>query len=201
MNSRSPFTNNAAALFVASMLVVVSATAQEPPHISDEAVNELYHRVESQRLPQEVASLDHQFRAVYRQTHPGRYGRNFGRVTILDRDGRVLASYLLADNGGRLVAVAHWSPDSKLCVFTTISAGGHSPWQFKPYVFSVASRTFRFLGDSFEAVIDPEFHFAAPDTVLFTTRQGVIPLQLNAIMGASHKALLPTRETRLSLDR
>ena len=79
------------------------------------------------------------------------------------------------------MAVARWSPDSKFCVLTTISAGGHSPWQFEPYVFSVASRRFRFLGDgSFEAVINPDFRFAAPATVLFTTRQGTTPLPLGA---------------------
>ena len=171
--------NPAIPLFFASVLAAMTAAA-EPLHLSEQATSELYERVQSQRQPQQVVSPDQRLRAVYRQTHPGVYGRNAGRVTILDQRGQVLASHILANHGGRLVALARWSLDSRFCVFTTISAGGHSPWQFEPYVFSAASRRFRFLGDSFAAVTDPEFHFLAPATVFFTTRQGVVPLQLDA---------------------
>ena len=162
------------------MLLVVTAAAKESQYLSDEATNAVYDRVESQRQPQAVASPDQQLKAVYRQTHPGVYGLNAGRVAIFDRSGQMLATHVFADLGGRLVAIAHWSPDSKFCVFTTISAGGHSPWHFDPYVFSAASRKFRLLGDgAFAAVIDPEFRVTAPATALFTTRQGTIPLQLD----------------------
>lgn len=168
---------NSKCLFIAFMLEAVIVTAQVP--ISSEATNALYDRIESQHNTQVIASPDGKLKALYRQTHPGVYGHNPGKISIINKGGKVVASHLLIDNGGRLVAVAHWSPDSQFCVFTTISSGGHSPWQFGPYVFSTANGTFRFLGDSFYTVIDPEFHFGPPSTVFFVTRQGAIPLKLN----------------------
>jgi hypothetical protein len=155
-----------------------NAAAQEPPHISDAQNNALYRRIYGQTEPQETSSPDHKLTAVYWQTHPGVYGQNVGAITIHDHDGRIIARNYLTDDGGRLVAVAHWSPDSRFCVFTTISAGGHSPWHFDPYVFSASDLSFRSLNDSVDAVIDPDFHFKSASTVYFTTREQITGLQL-----------------------
>jgi dipeptidyl aminopeptidase/acylaminoacyl peptidase len=154
------------------------STASGPARISDRAVNKLYDRILSDSSSHEVISPDGKLKLVYRQVHPGVYGSNFGRVTIYGQDGREVASRDLKENGGRLVAIAKWSPDSKFCVFTTISAGGHSPWQFEPYVFSVQDLKFQFIGNSFDAVIDPQLRFESPHTVLFMIREGIIPMSL-----------------------
>ncbi|MBK1881965.1 hypothetical protein JIN85_06035 [Luteolibacter pohnpeiensis] len=44
------------------------------------------------------------------------------------------------DFTGRLPSQLQWSTDSKSIVVTTISSGGHSPWHYKTYVFSVADK-------------------------------------------------------------
>jgi hypothetical protein len=165
-------------LFAAAALAS-SAAASEPPHISDAETSALYHRIEGQTKPQATTSPDQKFAAVYWQTHPGSYGQNVGRITIHEPGGRVIAQQDLTDYGGRLVAVAHWSPDSRFCVFTTISAGGHSPWRFDPYVFSAADKSFRLLADSLDAVIDPDFSFEPPATACFKTRQQITRLKLH----------------------
>jgi hypothetical protein len=163
---------------LAYMQLDIDALAAEgPPRISMDDTSALCARIERQTKPQTVVSPNKQFRAVYRQTHPGVYGRNSGRVTIQDRSGRVLASRDLTENGGRLVAVARWSTDSGFCVFTTISAGRHS-WHFDPYIFSVADSSFRIPYSPY-AVINPEFRFASPAIVTFTTSHHPTPIDLH----------------------
>ena len=152
---------------------------------SEADTNRLYERVIRQIQPLEVISPDKKHTAVYWQTHPGIYGKNCSHIIIRDKTGKIMAEHNLRDHGGRLVAVAHWSPDSRFCIFTTISAGGHSPWQFEPYIYSAADKRFRFLGDSLDAVINPEFRFEPPSTVLFATRQGNISLKSSSLISTN----------------
>jgi Tol biopolymer transport system component len=116
------------------------ALADEPSHISDEDVNRLYDRILNDTAAHEAISPDGKLKAVYRQIHPGIYGCNFGRVAIYNSGKKAVASFDLTDYAGRLVAVARWSPDSRFCVFTTISAGGHSPWHSTLTSFPSATR-------------------------------------------------------------
>ena len=170
-------------IYVAVTLCALSVSAEEPAHISDEASEALICRIRRQIGPQSIGSPNNLLRVVYWQTHPGVYGDNCSRVVIRTSGGQILARHDLEAHGGRLVVLAKWSPDSRFCFFTTTSAGGHSPWQFEPYVFSVADRRFRFLGDTLEAVIDPNFKFEPPATVVLTTSDKIIHLNLCRTQG------------------
>ena len=166
------------AILVAAVLVVTHANAEEPPHTSDDDINALYARVLDDTAAHTVSSPDGKLKAVYRQMHPGCYGRNFARITI-HNSAKAIASFDLRDYAGRLVAVARWSPDSRFCVFTTVSAGGHSPWHFDPYIFSVRDRSLYSLAGSTDAVIDPEFRFAQPALLIVTTRHRITRVNLH----------------------
>ncbi len=65
----------------------------------------------------------------------------------------------------RLVAQCSWSPDSRYLVLTTVSAGGHSPWHFNSYVYSVADKSLRYMDDVVGLVGAADFKFVDPHTV------------------------------------
>ena len=144
----------------------------------------LWDRVLKGATAREAVSPDGELRAVWRQSHPNVYGHNFGKVAIYDRLGRVVARGLFGEHGGRLVANAKWTPDSPFCVFTTSSAGGHSPWHYDPYIFCIAERRFFSLEDAtddFEGVIDWRFSFPSFHVVRFITRQGSVRIDLRKL--------------------
>ena len=66
---------------------------------------------------------------------------------------------------GRGVAYASWSPDSKYFVFSTVSSGGHHPWQYFTYAYSRKQNGARILDDLAGEVIDPVFTFVPPDVI------------------------------------
>ena len=94
------------------------------------------------------------------------------RLVIFPRTGNDELGSLYAhhDIGSRLVAELCWSPDSKFLVLTTTSAGGHSPWHFKTFVFCVADKSLRYMDDTTGSVLDPSCHFEAPDVAVMTVR-------------------------------
>jgi hypothetical protein len=65
----------------------------------------------------------------------------------------------------RLCAQLQWSPDSRYLVMTTVSAGGHSPWHFKAYVYSVSDGTLRYMDDVIGLIVSPDFKFVGAHTV------------------------------------
>jgi hypothetical protein len=65
----------------------------------------------------------------------------------------------------RLNAYASWSPDSRFLVMTTDSAGGHSPWHFETFVFSVSDGTLRQVDPITRPVVRPDFTFVGSDQV------------------------------------
>lgn len=183
---RSPYSamTTCCAFTLGCVLTCASWGAVLHERLEDET-NALFDRVYSNTHTQKVVSPDGKLIAVYSQTHPGATGgngRNFGLITIYAHAGRVVLLQKLASNwgDGRLVAVARWSPDSKFCVFSTISAEGHSPWHFDPYVFSLSDRRIGPLDDSVGAVVDWNFKFTPPDTLYVMTRQGIVHIRLSA---------------------
>jgi hypothetical protein len=91
-----------------------------------------------------------------------------------DPPGRLLWShdFTSPDHGhGRGVAFARWSPNSRFFVFSTVSSGGHHPWEYFTYVFDRRSQQMYFLnGDrAFGAIIRPEFQFSGEDTLTVTS--------------------------------
>lgn len=75
----------------------------------------------------------------------------------------------------RVNALAEWSPDSQFLVMTTDSAGGHSPWHFESFVYSVKDRTLRQIDPAVGPVIRPTFTFVSSHRV----RMALMPLDGN----------------------
>jgi hypothetical protein len=66
-------------------------------------------------------------------------------VAIRSSAGAALASkdYSSLDGAnGYYVLNAQWSPDSQFFVYSTMSSGGHSPWSFPIWVYSVKKNEF-----------------------------------------------------------
>jgi hypothetical protein len=82
------------------------------------------------------------------------------------KEGNVGDLYFSRDFSGRIPAQIQWSPDSKFIALTTTSSGGHSPWHYTTYVFSVADRRIVCADDTIGSVVSPEFTFKAPHTVV-----------------------------------
>jgi hypothetical protein len=80
--------------------------------------------------------------------------------------GPVIAQHTFAD---RIVSQIGWSPDSKFLLFTTASSGGHSPWHFRTFAFSVADKSFRDVETVLGApVAAGEFRFEYPDIAVLS---------------------------------
>ena len=61
-------------------------------------------------------------------------------VAIRSKSGKVLASKDYSSPGGAngyYILNAKWSPDSQFLAFSMMSSGGHSPWSFPIWVYSV----------------------------------------------------------------
>jgi hypothetical protein len=74
--------------------------------------------------------------------------------------------YFSQDFPGRIPVQVQWSPDSHFIVLTTTSSGGHSPWHYTSYVFSVADRRVVSPDETIGPVVSPEFTFKPPHTVV-----------------------------------
>jgi hypothetical protein len=65
----------------------------------------------------------------------------------------------------RLCGPIVWSPDSQYVVMTTTDPGGHFPWHFEAFVYSVKSKTLRYMDPVIGDVISASFEFVGPHTV------------------------------------
>jgi len=81
---------------------------------------------------------------------------------------------------------------------TTVSAGGHSPWHFCAYVYSVADGTLRYMDDSVGLVVAPDFKFVGSHEVTMKIGPGgpdgidfdhpkPVPVDLDKIIGRMEK--------------
>ncbi len=94
------------------------------------------------------------------------------RVEIYTRQERKIWSEdfgSLDHDHGRGVAFASWSPDSKYFVFSTVSSGGHHPWQYFTYAYSRSQNDLYILDRFVGEVIRQKFTFAPPDILSLTT--------------------------------
>src|ERR1041385_6868912 len=72
----------------------------------------------------------------------------------------------------RVISGIQWSPDSKFLLFTTASSGGHSPWHFKTYVYSVADQSFRDVESAAGGSVGAaQLHFEPPDVAVLQLHQ------------------------------
>lgn len=75
--------------------------------------------------------------------------------------------YFAFDEAGLVPAKVKWTADSKFLVFTTVSSGGHSPWHFTTYVFSVSDKKIVCLDDVIGPVVDSDFKLEGSHTGTF----------------------------------
>jgi len=75
--------------------------------------------------------------------------------------------YFASEVEGRLPAEVKWTADSKFLVFTTVSSGGHAPWHFTTYVFSVSDKKIVCLDDVIGPVVDSDFKLEGLHTGTF----------------------------------
>jgi dipeptidyl aminopeptidase/acylaminoacyl peptidase len=92
---------------------------------------------------------------------------DLGALEIVDVNGNTLGKYERF-NFNRLPVRIEWSPDSQYLVMTTTSPGGHSPWNYRSFVYSTQDRTLREM-DGPGPVVSPLFKFTGPHNVQIVT--------------------------------
>jgi hypothetical protein len=95
-------------------------------------------------------------------------------VVIRSNAGATLASkdYSSPDGAnGNYVLNAKWSPDSQFFVYSMMSSGGHSPWSFPIWVYSVKKNAFAGFSDMINSspTISGTFTIATPHTLKAST--------------------------------
>src|SRR5260370_40443831 len=72
---------------------------------------------------------------------------------------------------GYYVYRAKWSPDSQFFVYSLVSSGGHSPWQFPIMGYSRKANAIAKFSDMIDAkpTLSGDFNFAGPHTLTATT--------------------------------
>ena len=96
------------------------------------------------------------------------------RVVIRSSDGDTLTSKDHSSPrgmNGYYVYRAKWSPDSQFFVYSLVSSGGHSPWQFPIMVYSRKANAIAKFSDMIDGkpTLSGDFNFAGPHTVTATT--------------------------------
>jgi len=117
-------------------------------------------------------SPDHNFFAATRRTPSSDFiwkqdldGFRFVIFSIQSDQG--MKSYFTYDITSRIPSEIRWSNDSKFIVFTTTSSGGHSPWHYETYVFSLADRRMVSIDNNIGPVVESKFKLTAPHTAVF----------------------------------
>lgn len=90
------------------------------------------------------------------------------RLEINDKDGqrRLRRDYRsVSGMHGYALAKAQWTPDSQFLVYTLQSSGGHQPWRFPLYVYSVRHTKLVDLERKLGPVTSPALAMQAPNTL------------------------------------
>jgi len=143
------------------------------------------------------ASPDKTLLATIRRLHADEDEKYPGllRVTVFRRapDGTPGQKLASTDIGGRILQVAHWSPDSQFFLFTTsLSGGAHGGWHYTPFLYCAADQSFRSgLEEVVGNVLASEFGFESPDLAVLTLQDGDAP-------GAEE---MPSKQVKVSLSK
>ena len=100
------------------------------------------------------------------------------RVVIRGEEAKLITSMDYSSPrgaNGYYVVRAKWSPDSQFFVYSMISSGGHSPWQFPTWVFSREKGRIVSLSDMIgdKPIVSENFSFAGPHTIKAATLEKV----------------------------
>jgi len=96
------------------------------------------------------------------------------RVVIRSSEGKTLASKDHSSPrgmNGYYLDRGMWSPDSQFFVYSLVSSGGHSPWQFPMMVYSRRANAFAKFSDMIDGkpTLSGDFNFTGPHTMTATT--------------------------------
>jgi len=96
------------------------------------------------------------------------------RVVIRSSAGATLTSKDYSSPGGAngyYVLNAKWSPDSQFFVYSMMSSGGHSPWSFPIWVYSVKKNQFASFSDMINGspTVSGQFSISAPHSMTAST--------------------------------
>ena len=98
------------------------------------------------------------------------YEASESRIEVHTSGRRLLQrrSFASSDhNHGEGVGHAEWSSDGQFFVFNTFSSGGHQPWHFTTYFYSLRKNKFYSL-DRVVGPISSDFRLEGPNTVVTT---------------------------------
>lgn len=112
-----------------------------------------------------VASRKAEFEAVFTKVDYPDTQREGTKLVIKDHEGKIIFEQEL----GRDVACnAEWTHDSKFLAITTQNGGGHSPWHYSVYIFSLDAREIREYREpeNTPVVISAEMFFQPPHTLI-----------------------------------
>ena len=111
-----------------------------------------------------VASRKAEFQAVFIKVDYSDTKREGTKVVIKDRTGKVPFERELDRDVARN---AEWTHDSRFLVITAQNGGGHQPWRYSVYVFSIDAGEIRQLAEpQKEPIISADMFFQPPHTVI-----------------------------------
>lgn len=111
-----------------------------------------------------VSSRKAEFSAVFAKTSYEESEREGTKLAIKGREGKTLFEHELDRDVARN---AEWTHDSKFLVITAQNGGGHQPWHYSVYVFSLDAREIRQLEDPPKTpVVSAELFFQSPHTII-----------------------------------
>lgn len=93
-------------------------------------------------------------------------------VAIVSRDSGSRIEFPMTSGSewnGRYVLKSEWTPDSKFFVFSTLSSGAHSSWNFQTFVYSVDANKFVSVDEKLRPVTEHDFQLTSPQTLQVET--------------------------------
>ena len=68
-----------------------------------------------------------------------------------------------------------WTPDSNYFIATSNSSGGHSPWQFRTFIYDRKANSVIWLTDYTPAIVSPDFAVKSPDILHIKVKDDTLP--------------------------
>jgi hypothetical protein len=112
-----------------------------------------------------VSSPRAEFEAVFTKIDYPDSQREGTKIAIKDRDKKTVFEHELTRD---VACNAQWSHDGKFLAITATSGGGHSPWHYWLYVFSLDAREIREYREPDKApvIVSAEMFFQPPHTLI-----------------------------------
>ena len=112
-----------------------------------------------------VSSRTAELEAVFTKVHYTDSQREGTKIAIKDRDKNTMFECEFTRD---IACNAEWTHDGKFLAITATNGGGHSPWHYWLYVFSLDAREIREYheADKAPAIVSAEMFFQPPHTLI-----------------------------------